>query len=1096
VPGATVDAATNLTPTKATLSGSVNPDNVAVTDCEFEYLTEAEYEENGNSYAGVNAPLTKVCEGPIPTDSSDHPVTVALTGLSGGTTYHFRLSASNVNGTNHSADETFSSSEAAVTRDATANSGTKATLNGAVFPDNIAVTECKFEYGTTTAYGSSIPCEEAVPTDEGEHPVTAGLTNLQPNGTTYHFRLVIVNGNGTAHGADKSFTTPDTVVTGAASNIAAQAATVNGTIKTDGLPLTECKFEYGLTAAYGASEDCEPPFGSIPSDSAFHPVSADLGGLDVNSTYHFRLVAANANGPISGGDESFTTSGPPQIVEEVATNVDKTTATLQAKIDPSGFATTYYFEWGSDASYGNRVPLAEDPAIGSASAPVTVTASLSGLDPATVYHFRVVATNDSGTTVGGDRRLRTLGVNGLPADRGIELVSPPDKRPVGGVNKVLVASNQSVYQVAEDGEAVGYPILQGLESSDSGGETIFAGQRSGGGNWSSTQVTPASLIPAPEAGLVNARSGAVRYLSPDLGCAVIESPNPLTADTPEVDVENGVYNLYRWDRATDTYTLITNRVPIDPTKWSTVSIYYNVAGSTDDCSRIFFKNAEYSFSVGESGLYEWDEGTLRDAGLRPDGSVASGINPINVGFEKNVVSSNGRLFFVANSNAGDDAGKPAIFVRKSPTEVVDATHSATSVAPTGAKYETASPDGSSVFFLANYGLAATSSAGPTTENCLNSLKVIDERACDLYRFDADSEVLVDVSADPNPADTGGAMAQGVLAVSRDGSVVYFAARGQLVPGKGRTFAQNQAGTGFANVYRWEGGDLSYAGSLTAEGISNTNRQTALIHEPKSWNSQTTDSGDYLLYVSRDNITGTNPAEVPQAYLYTASRDSLDCISCPPSGAQPVGAGPLGPAGERAMVEFQIPSSGFAAPYTPRSLSEDGRAIFTSEDALAPGAIAGKGSHSSVGENSEKNIYEWYDGQVSLLAHGKVQMRGLGGPDGRDVFIQAFGQLNWEDKDFAPDLYDFRVGGGHAEPPPPPQPCNAVAGECQGQATPPPASTPPPSAGFNGPGDPPVAQKKKPHKKKRHKKKNGKKAKNGKQAKKGKRAANSNRGGVK
>ncbi len=1122
LPGATVGGATNLTPTKATLSGSVNPDNLAVTDCAFEYLTEAEYEENGNSYAGVNAPLTQACEGTIPTDSSDHPVTVALTGLSGGTTYHFRLSASNVNGTNHSDDETFSSSEAAVTRDATDNSGTKATLNGAVFPDNVAVTECKFEYGTTTAYGSSIPCEETVPADEDEHPVTAGLTNLQPNGTTYHFRLVVVNGSGTVNGADRSFTTPDTVVTGAASDIVAQAATVNGTVKTDGVPLTECKFEYGPTASYGASADCVPPFGSIPNDSAFHPVSADLGGLDVNSTYHFRLVAANANGPISGGDESFTTSGPPQIVEEVATNVEKTTATLQAKINPSGFATTYYFEWGTDDSYGNRVPLTEDPAIGSGSAPVLVTADISGLQEATEYHFHVIAVNSAGTIPGPDREFATLNAAGLPDNRRFELVSPPEKKPQGAVTFEL-GNFFVISQVAEDGQAVAFPLLGGLAGTDAGGDSSFRAQRSSTG-WSSHKISPPSLVPAPTGGLLgNATPGLVVYNSPSLSCSLVNTFNPLTDDTPAADVELGLYNLYSRSSG-GTYRLITNTVPGNPginPLGSGFPASAIVAGASPDCSRVYFLS-EYDYLPNASGLYEWNDGTLHDAGRLPNGAVP--VHPIappgvtgeitvalggeyglQAGSRANSVSRDGsRFFFTAASNEPETSDTPAVFVREDGNTVeVSRKAPGGTASSLGAHYETASPDGSHVFFTATYGLTANSSNGPA-DSCSNvelrDVELGKAKACDLYDYDVDTGELKNLSADTNVADTNGAMVDGVVAVSHDGSSVYFSARGQLVPGAGKTYAENVADAssqhGSSNLYLARDGELLYVATV-GESDLNSNGANVLIRA-SGGTSETTPDGDYLVFASDANVTGYDSGGANEAYRYSAATHKTECISCRLDGLPSMGYDPRFLGGQSPLLP-SFPSAP-TRQSQPRKMSDDGsRVFFTMPDVLAPGAVGGI-----------NNIYEWENGQISFLASGipkpfigadfeSTELYGISN-SGDDVFIHSPARLDAHDTDSVQDIYDIRVDGGFAPPPPPPTPCDPAADQCQGTPEPPPAVSSATSAGFSGPGNPPAPELKKCGKGKVFKhgkcrKKPHKKAKHHKHSKQ-RRTANTNHGGAK
>jgi hypothetical protein len=93
---------------------------------------------------------------------------------------------------------------AATTGAASAVTATTATFNGTVLP-NKETTTYRFEYGTTTAYGSQTPAG----TTSGNAPkaVSADITGLAPS-TTYHFRLVATNASGTATGADAQFTTP------------------------------------------------------------------------------------------------------------------------------------------------------------------------------------------------------------------------------------------------------------------------------------------------------------------------------------------------------------------------------------------------------------------------------------------------------------------------------------------------------------------------------------------------------------------------------------------------------------------------------------------------------------------------------------------------------------------------------------------------------------------------------------------------------------------------------------------------------------------------------------------------------------------------
>ncbi len=82
-----------------------------------------------------------------------------------------------------------------------------ATLNATVNPEGANVSDCHFEYGTSPAYGSSVPC--ASPPGSGSSPVPASaLVRGLARGTSYHFRIVAINANGSSYGTDEAFATP------------------------------------------------------------------------------------------------------------------------------------------------------------------------------------------------------------------------------------------------------------------------------------------------------------------------------------------------------------------------------------------------------------------------------------------------------------------------------------------------------------------------------------------------------------------------------------------------------------------------------------------------------------------------------------------------------------------------------------------------------------------------------------------------------------------------------------------------------------------------------------------------------------------------
>lgn len=105
---------------------------------------------------------------------------------------------------------------------------------------------------------------------------------------------------------------------------------------------------------------------------------------------------------------SVTVNGPaaPVVTTGSASGVNESEATLNGTVNPSEQETTYFFEYGPTAAYGQKTTEAS---AGSGTLPVSKSATVSGLSAATTYHFRLVAKNPTGTSVGLDRTFATPG---------------------------------------------------------------------------------------------------------------------------------------------------------------------------------------------------------------------------------------------------------------------------------------------------------------------------------------------------------------------------------------------------------------------------------------------------------------------------------------------------------------------------------------------------------------------------------------------------------------------------------------------------------------------------------------------------------------
>lgn len=161
-------------------------------------------------------------------------------------------------------------------------------------------------------------------------------------------------------------------------------------------------FEYGATTAYG-SRTAESV---TPAAWGKDKVATTITGLQHSTPYHWRVVVTTSNGTAHGVDHEFTIPYNVEIAEEGVSNVGLSEATLNGEVRPVGVEAKYYFEYGATEAYGSKTA---ETSAGSGKAFVNVSAVLTGLEPGTLYHFRLVASSSRGTTTGNDERFETYG---------------------------------------------------------------------------------------------------------------------------------------------------------------------------------------------------------------------------------------------------------------------------------------------------------------------------------------------------------------------------------------------------------------------------------------------------------------------------------------------------------------------------------------------------------------------------------------------------------------------------------------------------------------------------------------------------------------
>ncbi len=193
-------------------------------------------------------------------------------------------------------------------------------------------------------------------------------------------------------------------ITGSASTVTSTNATLNGTANPESSE-THYYFELGTTKSYGLRT------GEVSAGSGIANVAAKQAvcGLAASTTYHFRVAATNSTGTTFGEDKTFVTSasggsGCPMASTEAASGIANTEAMLNGTVNPDGLETKYYFEYGTSSAYGKKT---SEASAGSGTSNVKESQTVTGLSAGTEYHFRIVATNSTGTTYGSDTTFKT-----------------------------------------------------------------------------------------------------------------------------------------------------------------------------------------------------------------------------------------------------------------------------------------------------------------------------------------------------------------------------------------------------------------------------------------------------------------------------------------------------------------------------------------------------------------------------------------------------------------------------------------------------------------------------------------------------------------
>lgn len=168
----------------------------------------------------------------------------------------------------------------------------------------------------------------------------------------------------------------------------------------------------------------------------------------------------------------------PSVTTTAAIDVTDRSATLMAVVRPEGSTTSYRFEYGPTTGYGQSTAAGTIDSGGgggggggggeSRLAAEPVSAVISSLSPMTVYHFRVRATNDEGTGLGGDQSFTTAPADPSPVDIpsvGDDGTIPPSiEAPAPRLGtSILIAPTEGTVRVKRPG-AAGYITMTAGDS--------------------------------------------------------------------------------------------------------------------------------------------------------------------------------------------------------------------------------------------------------------------------------------------------------------------------------------------------------------------------------------------------------------------------------------------------------------------------------------------------------------------------------------------------------------------------------------------------------------------------------------------------------
>ena len=304
--------------------------------------------------------------------------TKAVTGLTPGTTYYYRVRAANATG---SSSDSNSITVLLLPPDPVASTATNILTTG--FTTNWSASTSAASYLLDISTNSGFSSYIAGYLDASVTGTSSVITGLTA-GTTYYFRLRALNASGNSLESNQIavITLSSAPIANAATSVSPAAFTANWSSVTGA---ADYRIDISTDNAFGS-------FVGSYNNFTVAGTSVAVSGLASGTTYYYRVRASNASGFSANSGTTTVLTFPVAPVANAATAVTSTTFTASWNAITS--ATGYFLDVSSDnfattiSGYGNL----------SISGSFSITLSVTVPSAGVTYKYRVRAVNTSGTS--------------------------------------------------------------------------------------------------------------------------------------------------------------------------------------------------------------------------------------------------------------------------------------------------------------------------------------------------------------------------------------------------------------------------------------------------------------------------------------------------------------------------------------------------------------------------------------------------------------------------------------------------------------------------------------------------------------------------